>query len=382
MRKKRQVFIFGYYGWANTGDDAMLCALLQELPEFYPEAEFVVLSRIPVTTPTSIKDRVRFVKPAAIPAFWQIARSQVFIIGGGTHIHDYGKDIKNIKILLRLLIIMAFAKISGNKVYLIGNGIGPISTKWGKILTRLICCMADNITVRDKASYRVLETLELANANRASLSFDLSALLMPLQETSSSDAKESANKKILGICITPIFTIYYGDKERDLAIINEIARSVNQQLTAIPQLWIYLFIFKDGPKDSDVWITKSLEERLNPPERVKLIPYDPDPRETLTQVAQCFAFVGTKYHSCLFAYLNNIPLLVVDYHPKCCALANEIGLPKHAVVSLDGVLNGQFGERLKNLIESPKDFLATLPLSLARNRARAAISIVEKTEIS
>lgn len=372
MRKenKRQVFISGYYGWGNTGDDAMLYVLLQELPKSYPETNFAVLSHVPVVIPASVKDKVRFVRPAVIPALREIIKSQIFIIGGGTHIHDYGRDIRNIKILSRLLIIVTFAKISGNKVYLIGNGVGPVATKWGKALTRAICHMADNITVRDEASYHVLETLSLARANKVSLSFDLAALLVRPQETHSGGAKESVGKKILGICVTSVFEIYYGDKERDLSLINKIARALNQWLKVMPQLQVYLFVFKDGPRDSDVHITELLKERLKPAQRVKLIPYNPDPIQTLAQVAQCSAFVGTKYHSCLFAYLSKIPLLVINYHPKCRALATEIGLPKHAVVSLAEVLNGQVGERLKNLLEHPEDFQAELPTGLARERAK------------
>jgi len=376
VRKKRRIFVFGYYGWQNTGDDAMLYALLQELPEFYPEAEFLVLSHIPVVTPDSVRGKVRFIKPTAIPAFWEIAKSDVFIIGGGSHIHDYGKSTKSIKRLLRILIIVAFAKITGNKVYLIGNGIGPITTEWGKILTRFICRMVDYITVRDRASYQVLKTLGLVRATEVSLDFDLSALLAtPLE--GNVVVKEGTSKKILGICVTAVFEQYYSDEEKDLVVVDEIAKALNQLLIAIPQLWVYLFIFKDGPRDSDVYITELLKRQLKPAERVKLISYNPDPRQTLSQVAQCSAFVGTKYHSCLFAYLNSIPLLVVDYHPKCRAFADEVGLPKHAVISLGEVLGGTLRNSLEDLIESPQRFLATLPVSVARNRAEEGIRRVK-----
>jgi polysaccharide pyruvyl transferase WcaK-like protein len=84
-----------------------------------------------------------------------------------------------------------------------------------------------------------------------------------------------------------------------------------------------------------------------------------------------------RYHSCLFAYLNSIPLLIIDYHPKCRALANEIGLPKHAVVSLEEILNGQFQDQLENLVNSPSDFCATLPISVAKTRARDGIRRVK-----
>jgi polysaccharide pyruvyl transferase WcaK-like protein len=83
-----------------------------------------------------------------------------------------------------------------------------------------------------------------------------------------------------------------------------------------------------------------------------------------------------RYHACLFAYLNNVPLLIIDYHPKCRALAEEIELPDNAIISLSEILTGGFAEHLRNLIRSPDKFLANLPIKLARNKARAGIKII------
>lgn len=375
MWRKKQIFIFGYYGWGNTGDDAMLYALLQELSKFFVKDKFAILSRIPVVIPDFVKDRVRFVKPTAISVFLEIVKSHIFVIGGGTHIHDYGRYTKAIKRLLILFVLITFAKINGNKIYLIGNGIGPISTKLGKVLTKFICHLSDKITVRDRASYQLLERLGLTNTNKVSLSFDPAVILELPQEIRT---EESFNKKILGICITSVFEQYYGDREKDLLIVDEIARTLNKFLAVMPELWVYLFIFKNGPRDSDVYITRILKERLKPAERIKLVTYNPDPREVLSRVAQCSAFIGTKYHSCLFAYLANIPLLIIEYHPKCRALAEELGLPRNAVISLNEIINGQLEERLEKLMRFPQIFHTTLPISLSKSRARDGIRIIKE----
>jgi polysaccharide pyruvyl transferase CsaB len=372
--KQVQIFIFGYYGWKNTGDDAMLYILLQELPQLYPEAQFAVISPVPVIIPPSVKDKVKFIRPAIMPVFREIIKSRIFIIGGGTHIHDYARSLRSIKTLMRLLAIVAFARISGNKVYLIGNGIGPIDKNWSKLITRFICHISDKITVRDEASYQVINTLVPVDMKKVTLGFDLAALLNPVSDPPHAITEENAHKEILGICITSVFEIYYGKKEKDLLIIDKIAEVVNQWLTKRPQLQVHLFVFKDGYRDSDVRITELLKEQLKPTECVNLISYNPNPIQTLTQVARCSAFVGTKYHSCLFAYLNEIPLLVIDYHPKCRYFVREVGLPEHALLSLHEILNGQFGKRLEYLVESPGSFRATLPVNIARNRAKAGIT--------
>lgn len=373
--KNEQICIFGYYGWKNTGDDAMVYALLQELSNLYPTTKFAILSRIPVMVPVSVKNKVRFVKPNPITVFREFIRSSIFIIGGGTHIFDYGIFTRNLRILLRLFILLLFAKVFGTKTYLIGNGIGPISTTWGKVLAKLVCHLADYMTVRDKVSYEVLEALGLAN--KASLAFDLSALVEPEYETTGIDEhSRKESKQILGISITPVFEIYRGDKKKDFLVVDTISKDINRELKRNPKLETWVFNFKGQSKDDDFLISQTLRERLGSSERIKLIHYNPDPRETLTQVRECSVFIGMRYHACLFAYLNNIPLLIIDYHPKCRALAEEIELPDNAIISLSEILTGGFAERLRNLISSPDKFLANLPIKLARNKARAGIKII------
>jgi polysaccharide pyruvyl transferase WcaK-like protein len=117
-----------------------------------------------------------------------------------------------------------------------------------------------------------------------------------------------------------------------------------------------------------------LQERLKPLKYTRLIPYNPDPRQMLAQVGQCDAFIGMRYHACLFAYLGNVPLLIIDYHPKCQALAQEIDLPPQAVISLPEILDGQFQERWNNLLNSPKSFRGTLSVKIAKQRAREGIT--------
>ena len=371
---KHQVFIFGYYGWKNVGDDAMLYALLQELHSLNLEARFAVLSPIPVVVPPEIKSKIKFVKLSPFAVGREILASSAFLIGGGTHLFDYGSKRRALIIQLRILALILYSRLLGKKVYLLNNGLGPFSTAWGRFLPRLICHLAEYISVRDKMSYHFLSLWGLTD--KASLAFDISTLIEPRKQARSNFIKAS-NKHVLGISVTPVFEIYHGSKNKDLLFIDRIAEQVNEWLTKDSRAEVYPFVFKGKSKDDDILITRLLQERLQPAERVKVIQYDPDPRSVLAQVAYCNAFVGMRYHACLFAYLNSIPLLIIDYHPKCGALANELGLSKKSVVSLDEIFNGQFYERLENLVNSPGDFRATLSTDMAMKRARNGIAQVK-----
>ncbi|UCG55264.1 MAG: polysaccharide pyruvyl transferase family protein [Dehalococcoidia bacterium] len=366
-------FIFGYYGWKNVGDDAMLYALLRELNTIDSEARYAVLSSITTVIPSEVKNRVKFVRLSYFAVGWEILRSSAFVLGGGTHLFDYGKKLMVLKIQLRIFILVLLSKLLRKKVYLLGNGLGPFPTAWGRFLSRLICHLADYISVRDEASYRFLASWGLKT--KASLAFDLSALIENHEDSKTN--LPQGNKKILGISILPVFQVYNGSREKDSLLIGEFAKSINALLGEIPLLEVCLFVFKGKSRDDDVEITKMLLDQLQPAKRVKLVQYDPDPRIMLAQVSSCTAFVGMRYHSCIFAYLLSIPMLIINYHPKCRDFAEDIGLPAHAVVSLGEVLDGQFQERLKNLIESPKDFNPTLAINQARQRAKEGVKGVK-----
>ena len=46
-----------------------------------------------------------------------------------------------------------------------------------------------------------------------------------------------------------------------------------------------------------------------------------------------------RYHSCLFAYLRNIPFLALNYHRKISDLILDIKYSKNYIINLNGLAN-------------------------------------------
>ena len=367
--KEPRFFILGYYGWKNTGDDAMIYAILQELGTA-TSASFMVLSLAPIVIPRPVQGRVSFIRPSVPAVLRAIVSSSAFIVGGGTHIFDYGRKGRAAVILLRILLLALFSRMLGKRVYLVGNGVGPLATWWGRLLASTIFLLAGRASVRERRSYELLEGWGFSK--KTVPAFDPSAALEPSADVEPDDS----DKVILGVSLCPVYEIYYNDRERDGRLLEAVAGAVNVWLAASPAHEARLFVFKGETKDDDVLLTERLLGRLAPVERVRLVPYDPDPARTLARVARCRAFVGMRYHACLFAFLGGVPQIIIDYHPKCRALAEEIGMRKPAVLSLDDVLGGRLGGRLDDMMKAPDDFLAAMPLELARQRAVEGIRIV------
>lgn len=374
----QKFFIFGYYGWKNVGDDSMLYSLIKEIIDNNPSIRISILfsssSNSPVLPPNS-KGKVKLIKPAFLKVAYEILNSSAVLIGGGTHLTEHGDKILSLKRLIRLFLLSIYAKLLGKRIYFLGNGIGPFSTLLGETIAKFTCFLADFITVRDKKSY---DYLKKWGYTRTLLSFDFAVLLKEMTD----NIKHLKNKKIIGLSVTPFFSIYHNNFEKDIMLVDKIANILEYCLENEKQTEIHLFIFHGGSRNSDIWITKLLQKRLKKniqiKTRVKIIDYNPDPIKILAHVGECDIFIGTKYHSLVFAYINNLPMLVINYHPKCQNFAEEVGLPEFAVIQPEEILNGKFGEYFNRFQENPEMFVAKLPINQAIKRAKKGIyTIIE-----
>lgn len=361
--KTKKIFIFGHYGEKNTGDDAMIYALLQELNETFPLFDFSIMSPRKLFIPNIVKGRVKIIKPSFVPVFREIMHSSIFVMGGGTQIYDYGKKSERFKVLFQMLFIISWAKIFCSKIFFFNIGVEPFETIIRRFLSKRICKLADLISLRDNYSFNILKNMGI---EKIKMSFDLAALLNPYWNI----VTDKSEDKILGLSILPFYEIYHGKPNLDHKLVNEIAKSINELLTIYSDYSLFLFVFKGKSRSDDYNITHVLAEKIDKKDNLTIINYDPNPVKMLNAVKKCDIFIGMRYHSCLFAYITKKPLLIINYFQKCSALAVEIGLPEKTVISLNDILDGCFNERLKDIINNPDEYMPSLPVDEARKRAK------------
>jgi polysaccharide pyruvyl transferase WcaK-like protein len=84
----RRVLIAGYYGFGNTGDEAILAAMLEDLRALMPELEVCVVSGDPLETRASHGvSAVTFTDLAGIRDAAE--RADLLILGGGGLFQDH-----------------------------------------------------------------------------------------------------------------------------------------------------------------------------------------------------------------------------------------------------------------------------------------------------
>ncbi|HOJ78250.1 MAG TPA: polysaccharide pyruvyl transferase CsaB [Bacillota bacterium] len=164
-----KVVLFGYYGSANLGDETNLAQLVDYLKQLRPELSIAVITADPEET--AKKFSVEAIPKFNFRQIFKVFQEADCLIGGGGTLFQ---DRSSLRSLLYYLLIIVIAKISKLKVFLYGQGIGPIKSRIGRILTRYILSTVDMMTVRDRLS--IIALVEL-NIHKPELFFTTEPLL-------------------------------------------------------------------------------------------------------------------------------------------------------------------------------------------------------------
>ena len=127
MKYVKSVLMSGYYGFDNSGDDAILKAVVKDLKKLNDDLSITVLSKNPKKTEEMypVKAVNRFSVRDVINA---IKSTTMLISGGGSLL----QDVTSSRSLWYYLAVMAMAKMYNKPVMVYANGIGPINKKFNR----------------------------------------------------------------------------------------------------------------------------------------------------------------------------------------------------------------------------------------------------------
>ena len=146
----KRFVLSGYFGFKNFGDEAILSVLVNKLQQH--KQHITIISSDPQYTKSKFK-HIRSVYTfdlKNIAGF--IYKSDCLISGGGSLL----QDVTSFKSLIYYLLIIFIALIFRKKVIIFAQGIGPIKSTIGQILTKFLLKHCSFISVRDKKSQDLL----------------------------------------------------------------------------------------------------------------------------------------------------------------------------------------------------------------------------------
>jgi polysaccharide pyruvyl transferase CsaB len=300
-----RIVISGYYGFKNSGDEAVLQSILLAL-----EAESVkqgiaiepiVLSIDPEWTAKTYgvqaihRMKLREVTKA-------IRQSDGLISGGGSLL----QDTTGLMTIPYYLGILKLAQWLGKPTFVYAQGMGPIRRKMFYPLIRWTFRKCRYISVRDEESALLLEQIGLSRARVEVVPDPVMGL--PLQEdhplpTEQSSASGS-KKPILGISVR-----YWNEDRSELT---QLAKSL-QIIQAQREVEIRFLPFHIP---SDIEASQEVIEPLLSSENVSIATGVQHPQHMLAEVNACDILIGMRLHSLIYAASQQVPMIGISYDPK------------------------------------------------------------------
>ncbi|MBA1334274.1 MAG: Poly(glycerol-phosphate) alpha-glucosyltransferase [Firmicutes bacterium] len=305
-----RILISGYYGFGNVGDESILTSIVDSLNSVSKGVDITVLSANPPFTEArhgiNAVDRKNFFE-----IYMAIKNCDLFISGGGGLLQDITSE-KSIRYYLGLIYI---AKRLRKKVMVYGQGIGPITKKSNRRLTRNILNTVDAITVRDEQSLKDLKNMGV-EIPPIHLTADPVVALRPTGTGTGSEVLKAigidTDKPVVGFSVRE-----WKDSEKFNHIIAKTADNLIEELG----FQVVFIPFHYGEDNDCIERIKSIMKNgaYSVDQRFKV-------KELLDLVGELDLMIGVRLHSLIFSAIQGVPLIGVSYDPKIDGFLAQIGM--------------------------------------------------------
>lgn len=333
------LLLAGYFGSGNLGDDALLLGFVHGLGGGF---ELTVLSGAPEETfrlygLTSVPRKDMAAVSKAISA------CDALVFPGGSIFQD-ASSVKSVAYYAQLV---KLARKAGKRVFMLGQGVGPLTSFLGKRMAAGAFNAAEFIAVRDPASMAALK--DLGVQRRTVVTADCALLLPSPPEAPGSEGFQVGNMRTVGIAPRPV-----GKKDKDtVKLFADLSRLL---FTAN---FMPVLIEMDRNVDGVLIDEISKMQGGKVPSIKKLS----TPMQLQQRLARMDSVIAVRLHAGILAATVGIPPFMVSYDPKVTAFAKLLD------VGLAPQIEGLTAQRLFDAF-----------VSFQKDRERNAKVVVKKTE--
>lgn len=334
MNKKKHLFIAGYYGFDNLGDEAVLEAMLADLQRFEPSLEFIVASETPEATATAY--RVRSVSwRDAESVLRSVEESDAILLGGGGTISISGRYDSNLLLIEGHqnfsyfkfgLPLMAHLAGKPFMIYAGGAHLGTPRAAWEHI--RVSVGIADIVTIRDVTSKSILGSFG-CEVSKAQVTADAAFSLEPASGTR---VKEVLAQEGVTLRDPTIVVAIRNRMENDpVPWDREIVCALQAFAEAHDALILFIAFSKrrNLHENDDLSIIDKVRAHLGTSAKSAVLRGNLSPSEIAGVIASCDLVLSMRYHSLVLAVNGHVPCvsLVYDYNdPKIIDLMKRLRL--------------------------------------------------------
>lgn len=306
------IIISGYHGFANSGDEALLYAILTALRKKRPDIDVTVLSKIPDETSVEygVKSLYRY---NYFKIKKEMKNAKMLLFGGGSLL----QDVTSSKSLMYYLSIIRLAQKCGLKTMLYANGIGPITKKYNRKLVAKILNKTDIITLRDDKSDEELKGLGVTKPKviitaDPAFTIDTETTLSGRFYTSRAGVGPDTR-----LCVVSI-------REYNKSSVNFIDDMAHLCDYMVEKHNIYpLFVPMQYP--TDIEISRKVMNKMK--NESYIINRELSVAEMFSVLCEADVVIGMRLHSLIYATTLSVPAMALVYDPKVSAFMESLSQP-------------------------------------------------------
>ncbi|MEA2087357.1 MAG: polysaccharide pyruvyl transferase CsaB [Candidatus Caldatribacteriota bacterium] len=314
-KTRTKIMISGYYGFNNTGDEAILKSMVRAFKEKIPQIKITVLSHNPLQTSQTYQvkaiNRLHLIRIICC-----LRNVNLFISGGGGLLQDSTGKGWSILYYLGLILIAKIAKVP---VMIYAQGIGPVNKQINKKLMKCILNKIDLITVRDNYSKELLGNLGVVKP-LIYVNSDPAFLLKKKNINQTVDSYpcvreliHSDNRPLIGVSVRE-----YKNNGSDLK------RIFAQAADYLIENYQAKIIFLPFKFDEDVHISEEILSLMK--NKAEVLKIKLESEELLSVLSRLSLVIGVRLHSIIFSSMANIPFIAFNYDPKVKYFVEDLGL--------------------------------------------------------
>lgn len=295
----KKILISGYYGYSNSGDDAILSSICNDIKQLSNDNEITILSNSPQNTTKEygVHSIYRFSLKQVIKA---IKATDIVLMGGGTLIQDNTSS----RSLMYYLSIIWFAKKFNKKCIIYASGIGPIKRSINRKITKKVINTVDVITLREHLSKKELEGLGISEPRiyvTADPAFNLPTSKMNVDQILLDEGVDTS-KPLVAV----LFRSWKAEKDyiqKTATLCDHIINQYDMNIVFIPMKY---------PADLDI----SMQIQAAMTNKASVLKKKYDVSTLIELIGSMKLVLSMRLHALIYAAIKNVPMIGFVYDPK------------------------------------------------------------------
>lgn len=286
----------------------------------------------------------------------ELENAEALVFAGGSIL----QDVTSLFSMSYYTKLVKLAKSMGKRVLMLGQGIGPVNSFFGKNMARTALRSADVVSVRDPQSAQAIRALGVQRP--VEITADFAWLVEPL-EAAAADF-QLGSMKTVGICARP-----WKNDKKIVAAFGEFAQ------TLFRNQYVPVLIEMDKSEDTAMLDSIAKLHGGRCPDMRNI----PGPGALAARIRRMHTVVSMRLHGGIMAAAGGVPPMMIAYDPKVAAFTNLLDLP--APLPVEGLT----GEKLWQSFQSFEAERERIEANLARRReeqtslARKNVDILKAT---